>query len=536
MILAAGYLRMSSDQQTTSIENQRKAVSEYAAKHGFKIVKWYIDEGISGWRNDRAAFQQLISDAPSGQFAAILVWDQDRFSRFDVLEANHYWFLLKQAGVYLVTATKGRVDWDSLAGWLTASIEQHGKAEYCRTLGQNVAVGQRARRLAGQWIGCAPLGYTLGDDGFLKIGAPADVATVRRIFALRLAGHGTKFIAVALNRDGIASPRGKQWSSQAVRHILQRDAYLGCVLIGKWARGKYARIVQGQQVVPGTHPRIIDDATWQGVREMQQERRTKKHNGDGEGSPLAGLLYCGDCGKQLYAQRFRTMGTAQYLCSTYHMAGGCHCNRVEQVPILQLVLAKVREAWGLSDMDRLRTEIGRQLAIKASIPGIDRKTIQRQVKAIDAKLSTAAERLMSVAPSLVASIEAKMLELQAERSRLAATLAEKPQAKRRPSIESVLAPLLDLDKILRGGKPSAIRAALSQRIAKVTIRFESWKQTADGRKWRRPCGGTITLLSNGELPSERTCTIGTRQIRLSRQELLLCVRQRPWNYRSTLAV
>ena len=534
MIPAAGYLRMSSDQQATSIADQRKAVIEYAAANGYAIVKWYIDEGISGWRNDRAQFQKLIADAPRGTFKTILVWDQDRFSRFEPMEANFYWFQLKQAGVSLVTVTQGRIDWDTLAGWLTASISQHGKAEYCRSLGQNVARGQRTRKLAGQWIGSPPIGYDLGSDGFLTPGEPAAVALVRRIFKLRVAGHGTKYIASVLNRDGIKSPRGVLWSSQAVRHILQRDAYRGIVVIGKWARGKYARIVDGRQTVKNTHPAIIDQETWDAAQAMRQKRTKKRHNGDGEGAPLAGLLYCGDCGKQLYSQRFLTYGTAHYLCGTYHASGGCHCNRVDQAATLQMVLKRVREALGLSDMIELRSLLAKKLAAKPT-QAVDRQAIERQLRAVETKIATATERLVTVAPSLVPTVEAKLLELQAERDRLKASLAVRPKASRRFTVSQAIKPLEALDRILRKGTPSQQRAALSGLIARIDIRFEAWKETSDGRKYRRPCGGVITLLTNGEQPSERTSLIGKRVIPLSRKELASCVRQRPWNYGSGTA-
>lgn len=200
------------------------------------------------------------------------------------------------------------------------------------------------------------------------------------------------------------------------------------------------------------------------------------------------------------------------------------------------MLTKLRSKFRLDNMAALRLEVAKQLAQHVPPVAIDRQAIQRQIKAIDAKLATASDRIVSVAPSLVATIEAKMLELQTERAALATALATKPQAKRKLTVDSVLAPLIDLDRILTTGTVAEVRAALSQNIAKVTIKFEPWKETADGRKWRRPTTGVITLLSNGVPPSERTCPIGTAQIPLSRQELASCVRQRAWNGRDTLAV
>jgi DNA invertase Pin-like site-specific DNA recombinase len=34
------------------------AIEEWAAEHGYRIVAWYEDGGISGWKSDREAFQR----------------------------------------------------------------------------------------------------------------------------------------------------------------------------------------------------------------------------------------------------------------------------------------------------------------------------------------------------------------------------------------------------------------------------------------------------------------------------------------------
>lgn len=139
---------MSSDTQETSIGDQRLAVEQYAAANGYTIVHEYADRGISGWKSkEQLAFQELIGAASGGAFKAVLCWDQDRFSRFDPLEANHYWYLLDRAGVLLATVAQGKLDWHDLGGWLSASVMQHDKAQYVRDLARNVARGQRRVRI-----------------------------------------------------------------------------------------------------------------------------------------------------------------------------------------------------------------------------------------------------------------------------------------------------------------------------------------------------------------------------------------------------
>jgi hypothetical protein len=45
-IRAAQYLRMSSDNQRYSTENQQNAIAEYAQQHGYDIVASYVDQKL----------------------------------------------------------------------------------------------------------------------------------------------------------------------------------------------------------------------------------------------------------------------------------------------------------------------------------------------------------------------------------------------------------------------------------------------------------------------------------------------------------
>ena len=90
---AAQYVRMSTEHQQYSTENQRDKIREYAAKRGIEIVQTYADEGKSGLRLDgRQALQQLIRDVESGQadFQMILVYDVSRWGRFQDASVRHF--------------------------------------------------------------------------------------------------------------------------------------------------------------------------------------------------------------------------------------------------------------------------------------------------------------------------------------------------------------------------------------------------------------------------------------------------------------
>ena len=72
---AAEYVRMSTEHQQYSTENQADVIRRYAERRGIKIVRTYADEGRSGLRlAGRDALRRLIEDVQSGQadFTAIL--------------------------------------------------------------------------------------------------------------------------------------------------------------------------------------------------------------------------------------------------------------------------------------------------------------------------------------------------------------------------------------------------------------------------------------------------------------------------------
>ena len=82
---AAQYLRMSTDHQQYSLDNQADAISRYATDHGFVIVKTYSDAARSGLRlKNRIGLKQLLKDVVDGQleYRAILVYDVSRWADF----------------------------------------------------------------------------------------------------------------------------------------------------------------------------------------------------------------------------------------------------------------------------------------------------------------------------------------------------------------------------------------------------------------------------------------------------------------------
>src|SRR6516165_2288427 len=94
LIRAAQYVRMSTEHQKYSTENQAEVIARYAEQHGLEIVRTYADEGKSGLNLEgRAALRQLITDVTSGEadFKVVLVYDVSRWGRFQDADQSAYY-------------------------------------------------------------------------------------------------------------------------------------------------------------------------------------------------------------------------------------------------------------------------------------------------------------------------------------------------------------------------------------------------------------------------------------------------------------
>jgi len=84
-IRAAEYVRMSTEHQQYSTENQADKIREYARVQGIEIVRTYADDGKSGLNiGGRKSLQQLLGcvDAGAIDFKLVLVYDVSRWGRF----------------------------------------------------------------------------------------------------------------------------------------------------------------------------------------------------------------------------------------------------------------------------------------------------------------------------------------------------------------------------------------------------------------------------------------------------------------------
>ena len=298
-IPAAQYVRMSDEQQVYSIDNQKAAIQEYAAAHGFQIVKTYADPGRSGVvAARRTALQALLKDVVSrdAKYKAILVYDVSRWGRFpNNDEAAHYEFLCQSSGVPLHYCAEPFLNDGTATSSLLKALKRSMAAEYSRELGEKVYRGKARLVQMGFWVG-GPPGYgfrrlmiaadgrpkqvlrpgeqkNLTTDRVVLIPGPVEeLEAIRMIFDVAAEGKAGTLIARELNRRGV-SYYGKPWLRAHVNAILRNPKYMGC---NTWARSNQRlrgpkKWVERQQWItkPLAFESIVDEATFERAQALR---------------------------------------------------------------------------------------------------------------------------------------------------------------------------------------------------------------------------------------------------------------------------
>jgi DNA invertase Pin-like site-specific DNA recombinase len=255
LMRAAQYIRMSTEHQQYSTENQADIIRDYAAARGYEIVKTYADKGKSGLRVEgREALQQLLADVQAGtaDFEAILVYDISRWGRFqDSDEGAYYEHTCKRAGLHIEYCAEQFENDGSPISTIIKGVKRAMAGEYSRELSAKVFKGQSRLIQLGYRQG-GPAGFGLQRmlldqsgqlKGALKPGeqkslqtdrvvlAPAedgDVAIVREIYTRFIrGGQSERQISDWLNTQQIAAECGRSWTKGQVHTVLTNEKYIG---------------------------------------------------------------------------------------------------------------------------------------------------------------------------------------------------------------------------------------------------------------------------------------------------------------------
>ena len=254
-VRAAEYVRMSTDHQKYSTENQADAIRQYAATRGIEIVRTYADAGKSGLKIEgRDALKQLIEDVQSGatDFTMVLVYDVSRWGRFqDADESAYYEYICKRAGIAVQYCAEQFENDGSPVSTIVKGVKRAMAGEYSRELSTKVFAGQ-GRLIEKGYRQGGPAGFglrrTLIDEAgtikgvlgrgehksiqtdrvILTPGPDEEIAVVQEVYrAFVHDGRTEREIADDLNSRGILTDLGRPWTRGTVHQLLINEKYVG---------------------------------------------------------------------------------------------------------------------------------------------------------------------------------------------------------------------------------------------------------------------------------------------------------------------
>jgi DNA invertase Pin-like site-specific DNA recombinase len=255
IVRAAEYIRMSTDHQQYSTENQHDAIQRFADVHGITIVRSFVDAGKSGVGiQGRDALQDLLRTVESGQadFSTILVYDVSRWGRFqEPDEGAYYEFRCIRANIRVQYCAEQFPTDNAPMSAVMKSLKRAMAGEYSRELSTKVFAGQCRLITLGFRQGGTP-GYGLRrhlldqhgqpkailargerksfqmDRVILTPGPDIEITTVRRIYHLFTQDHLPEAqIAATLNTEGTTAEAGRPWTRGIVHELLTNEKYIG---------------------------------------------------------------------------------------------------------------------------------------------------------------------------------------------------------------------------------------------------------------------------------------------------------------------
>ena len=397
--ITALYCRLSQEDdragESLSIENQKAMLLQYAKENHFPNPTFFVDDGVSGVTYDRPGFQAMLAEIEAGRVAVAITKDLSRLGRNSALTGLYTNFTFPQNGVRFIaindnydTIDPNRVDNDF------AGIKNWFNEFYARDTSRKIRAVQKAKGERGVPLTTnVPYGYVKDPENPRRwVVDPVAADVVKRIFSMCMEGRGPMQIANQLKADkvltptayralqGIKTPNKKpedpcDWHSSTVVAILERREYTGCTVNFKtytnsiWDKKQRDNPLEKQAIFPNTHEAIIEEAVFEKVQQVRQQRHRKTRTG--RSSIFSGLVYCADCGEKLYygaTNNYRTEG-AFFDCSLHWKhKDTCGTHYIRETVLSHIVLKHIQAVTGyiLRHEAHFRAVMEEQLRLESS--------------------------------------------------------------------------------------------------------------------------------------------------------------------------
>ena len=499
-----------------SINNQEKYCKDYAKMQlqlsdDYEFVV-YKDEGKSGAYKDRDQFQAMIEAVDRGEIKAIVCYKLDRLGRklsdlTDMLD-----FLQKHNTDLLISSNNLIAKDAKFMIQMLGVIAEFERDIIAERIQDNLA--ELAKN--GQWLGgVTPTGFgtekIVVGSGKRKITRTQLVTIseekilVQRIFEMFLCTRSFHATAVWLNRNGIKTKKGAEFTTLAVKDIIRNPVYCmaddksysyfyekGGKLYGEiddydgfhglsvynrteqnkletdnstFLHPEYTKITKQNDIsewiiAVGQHEGFIKSDKWieaQEIRDTIADKYSRPHRATN--ALLSGLLYCPVCGDKLKvipeSNRY-TNGKPRfkYACGNAVRKGECTYKAVRGVELDEFVLKKLSS---LSDREeeyyigRLQESINK--IIKENGNEKEKKRLQKEISSLETSITNQVRHLRSVSEEMKGFFQddiddlGKRLSIARENLSKLETLSQDAQAKLN-DFEGIKTLLMSFDSFL----------------------------------------------------------------------------------------
>ena len=363
------YLRKSrsdaeSEQQDESetLARHENILLDLARRQNLSITEIYREVVSGETISARPVVQKLLVDVEDNLYDGVLVIDIDRLARGDTIDQGLIARAFKYSNTKIITPSKtydpnNEFDEEYFEFGLFMA-----RREY-KIITRRMQRGRILSAKEGKFIGSeAPYGYDKvkleNQKGFSLEINKEQSEIIKLIFNLfvygesqpdgRLKRLGSTLIAKKLNLINIGN---KKWLATTIRDILNNPVYIGKIRINsmpsiKKSVGGKIKVIRMRTkskdwiVVDGLHKPVIDLDTWEKAQKLIRENNISPVKvGYSIKNPLAGLVYCGKCGRVMIRHIYRQ--TSEQIVCPY-----IECNNsASKLEILESKILASLEIW-----------------------------------------------------------------------------------------------------------------------------------------------------------------------------------------------
>jgi site-specific DNA recombinase len=449
-----------------SIENQIELCREYAKAHfDIKNDKIYIyeDEGFSGGNTDRPQFKNMIRDAKSKKFNAIICYRLDRISR-NIVDFSILINELSNLNIAFVSI-KELFDTSSPMGRAMMYISSIFSQLERETTAERIRDNMIELAKSGRWLGGnTPTGYK--SEGYEKVSIDGKT---RKAFKLASIEEEKRLVKLIFNKylelksqtkletyliqNNIRTKTGKTFTRFAIKNILENLVYVkadndmykyfeaneidlfarpedfdserGIMAYNKTSQKNKKttrkRLIEEWIIAVGKHEGFISGDDWLKVQEILNKNQDKRYRTPRQNhSLLSGILRCKKCGSYMRPKltKFKDENDNfkfTYMCELKEKSrrNKCDCANINGIEADKMVMETVKKFISpTSDLYNELKEIANSIETEDETIKEEIKSLKSSYNKNQTEIDSLLEKIKIIDSDLIADISKEIKKLR----------------------------------------------------------------------------------------------------------------------------